>query len=125
MYAAWTAAGLAMAGTGAIHTVAGAAVFMGAVGFGLSFGNTIWLTLVQELVPKHIFGRVFSMDTVLSQGLIPLSIAATGPVVAVAGPGATLAISGLVCAGTTAFAFTRRGALDPDLAPRKEPPEGA
>jgi len=92
-------------------------VFVGAAGFFLSFGNTIWLTLVQELVPTHIMGRVFSLDTVISQGLIPVSIAAAGGMVALAGAGPTLAIGGIVSAATTAFALTRPGALDPDRSP--------
>lgn len=123
MYVAWITAGLALAGTGPFRALGATAAFMGAVGFGLSFGNTIWLTLFQELVPKHFMGRVFSLDTVISQGLIPLSIAASGPIVAAAGPGATLAIGGLFAAAATAFALSRRGALDPDRIPG--PPSAA
>jgi predicted MFS family arabinose efflux permease len=113
MYASWVMAGFAMASAGVFPRLAVVAAGMAGVGLFLSFGNTIWLTLVQELVPKHVMGRVFSMDMVISQGLIPLSIAASGPIVGLAGPGTTLVVGGLLAAGTTAFAATRRGALTP------------
>jgi MFS family permease len=110
MYVGWVAAGVAMAG-GVFPTLGAIAAAMATVGLGLMFGNTIWLTLVQELVPKSIMGRVFSVDTVISQGLIPVSIATSGALVAAVGPGATLVVGGLVSSAMLVLAATRPGAL--------------
>jgi hypothetical protein len=75
--------------------------------------------MVQELVPKHMMGSVFSLDTSISQGSLAISIAVTGPVVGWIGPGRSLMVGGVLSAASIAFAMTRRGALDPDRVPRR------
>jgi Transmembrane secretion effector len=114
MYLAWIGAGLAMAAAGVFAVLGAVTAFVGAIGLGLAFGNTIWLTMVQEMVPTNVMGRVFSLDTVISQGLLPVSIAVSGPVVGWAGPGTALVLGGALSAGATAIALTRPGALDLD-----------
>jgi MFS family permease len=50
------------------------------VGFGFSYGNVIWGTLLQRRVPRHMLGRVSSLDFFVSLALMPLSMALAGPV---------------------------------------------
>jgi MFS family permease len=42
------------------------------VGFGLTFFNTVYFTILQEQVPGDKLGRVISLDTIGSLGLAPL-----------------------------------------------------
>jgi MFS family permease len=50
------------------------------VGFGFSYGNVIWGTLLQRRVPRHMLGRVSSLDFFVSLALMPVSMALAGPV---------------------------------------------
>jgi MFS family permease len=50
-----------------------------AVGFGFSYGNVIWGTLLQRRVPRHMLGRISSLDFFVSLALMPLSMALAGP----------------------------------------------
>jgi MFS family permease len=42
-------------------------------GFSISFFNTIWFTILQEIIPGDKLGRVISLDTLGSFALIPIS----------------------------------------------------
>jgi MFS family permease len=44
-----------------------------------SAGMVIWGTLLQRRVPKHLLGRISSLDFFVSLALMPLSMAAAGP----------------------------------------------
>ena len=44
-------------------------------------GPVIWTTMLQQLVPRELLGRVSSLDWLMSIGLVPVSYALTGPVV--------------------------------------------
>ncbi|GAA2984985.1 tetracycline efflux MFS transporter Tet(V) [Microbacterium terrae] len=55
-------------------------VSMFAIGFGFSYGNVIWGTLLQRRVPRHMLGRVSSLDFFVSLALMPLSMALAGPI---------------------------------------------
>ncbi len=48
------------------------------LGFTLSAFNLIWLTTVQELVPRDKLGRVFALDQLGSLALIPVGYAVAG-----------------------------------------------
>ena len=50
---------------------------------GLSIGGweAYWVTAVQREVPQDMQGRVFSIDMVGSGGLMPIGMAAVGPLV--------------------------------------------
>ncbi|MFN2590823.1 MAG: MFS transporter, partial [Actinomycetota bacterium] len=117
MYVSWTAAGLFAAVAGLVPRLGVVAVMAGGVGFGLGLGNVLWFTLVQQLLPKRMLGRVFSVDMLVSTGLLPASIAASGPVAGAVGGPATLVVGGVASAAATALALTRRGALGPDRVP--------
>ncbi|WP_345803490.1 MFS transporter [Microbacterium sp. AZCO] len=49
------------------------------VGFGFSYGNVIWGTLLQRRVPTHMLGRISSLDFFVSLALMPVSMALAGP----------------------------------------------
>jgi hypothetical protein len=51
-----------------------------AVGFGFSYGQVIWGTLLQRRVPTHMLGRISSLDFFVSLALMPVSMALAGPV---------------------------------------------
>lgn len=56
-----------------------AAVSCFLTGFGGSYGNVIWGTLLQRRVPRHMLGRISSLDFFVSLSLMPLSMAIAGP----------------------------------------------
>jgi DHA3 family tetracycline resistance protein-like MFS transporter len=64
----------------------------------LVYGQILWSTMLQTLVPRSLLGRVASVDSVLSWGLTPVSYALTAPVVHVVGLDATLAGAGVAAA---------------------------
>ncbi len=49
------------------------------IGFAFSYGNVIWGTLLQRRVPRHMLGRISSLDFFVSLALMPLSMAVAGP----------------------------------------------
>jgi hypothetical protein len=49
------------------------------IGFGFSYGNVIWGTLLQRRVPRHMLGRISSLDFFVSLAFMPLSMALAGP----------------------------------------------
>jgi len=59
-------------------------------------GQIIWTTMLQQLVPRELLGRVSSLDWLISTGLVPVSFALTGPVAAAIGAGPTMVAAGLV-----------------------------
>ncbi|MGH2595316.1 MAG: MFS transporter [Actinomycetota bacterium] len=66
----------------------------------------VWITLMQQLVPSELLGRVSSLDWMISTGGVPLSFAIVGPLAGVIGARATLVWAGLLGAGVTiAFLF--------------------
>ncbi|QEW04798.1 MFS transporter [Microbacterium lushaniae] len=49
------------------------------LGCAFSYGNVIWGTLLQRRVPRHMLGRVSSLDFFVSLALMPVSMALAGP----------------------------------------------
>ncbi|WP_425561768.1 MFS transporter [Microbacterium awajiense] len=66
------------------------------IGFGFSYGNVIWGTLLQRRVPRHMLGRVSSLDFFVSLALMPVSMALAGPVAEVVPIPVIFLIAGLV-----------------------------
>jgi MFS family permease len=50
------------------------------VGAGDGAGMVLWGTLLQRRVPRHMLGRVSSLDFFVSIALMPVSMAVAGPV---------------------------------------------
>jgi DHA3 family tetracycline resistance protein-like MFS transporter len=96
MYASWSL-GVAMFVVYGLMTDLWMALVAGFVTAALfQLGQIIWTTLLQQLVPRDLLGRVSSLDWLVSSGLVPVSFALTGPVAAVFGPGATMVGAGLI-----------------------------
>jgi MFS family permease len=63
---------------------------------GLVVGGIIWTTLLQEMVPAGLLGRVSSLDLLVSFALVPLSMAITGPIADAIGVRTTMLVAGLL-----------------------------
>ena len=63
---------------------------------GLIVGGIIWTTLLQELVPERLLGRVASVDVLVSFAFVPLSMAITGPIADAIGARTTMLVAGLL-----------------------------
>jgi MFS family permease len=90
----------------------------------LVYGQILWTTLLQRLVPRSLLGRVASVDSLLSWGLTPVSYALTAPVVHALGLDATLVAAGLGAAAilvATWVLFPRIRAIDDGLEPELAP----
>lgn len=106
MYVMWTLA----AGAEAIYGFASelwhamvAAFIAGSLSTG---GMIVWMTLVQQRVPRRLLGRVTSLDWFVSIGLIPVSYALTGPISEAVGVRETMIGAGIAGALiTAAFLF--------------------
>jgi MFS family permease len=96
MYAAWAVGVALLAGYG-VMTAFWMALVVGAASAALfEVGSIIWTTLLQQLVPRELLGRVSSLDWLVSTGLVPVSYALTGPVAGAIGAGPTMVAGGLV-----------------------------
>lgn len=81
---------------GLTHSYAVMAVCCGLAGFGFSYGNVIWGTLLQRRVPRHMLGRISSLDFFVSLALMPLSMALAGPVAQVVPLSVIFVVAGIV-----------------------------
>jgi len=88
--------------TSSLGVMAGAAVLMGATG---GAGQVVWGTLLQRRVPRHMLGRVSSLDFFVSALLMPLSMALAGPVGEAVGLGPVFLVAGLVPAALAVAAI--------------------
>ena len=121
MYASWALGVALLAGYG----VMGSLWFALVIGFAsaalFQVGAIIWVTLLQQLVPRRLLGRVSSLDWLVSTGLVPVSFALTGPVSAAIGPGTTLVAGGLLGAVLMGGLLFYPGVRDPERMPPAAP----
>lgn len=96
MYVLWSLSTLGIVG----YAVSTALWQFAAVCFvaiaGLIVGGIIWTTLLQELVPERLLGRVTSLDVLVSFALVPVSMAVTGPIADSIGARPTMLLAGLL-----------------------------
>lgn len=71
------------------------------IGFGTAYFNTIWFIIIQEIVPREKLGRVSSLDTLGSIGLMPIAQGLGGLLTDLIGPATICVISGFFCLITT------------------------
>ncbi len=74
-----------------------AVLAMAMMGFGSAFFNTIWFVIIQERVPREKLGRVSSVDTLGSVGLMPLAQGVGGLLIDSLGPASMCVLSGVFC----------------------------
>jgi len=124
MYATWTVGVALLAGYG-LMTSLWHAILVGALSAALfEVGQIIWVTLLQTLVPRHLLGRVSSLDWLVSTGLVPVSFALTGPVAGALGPGPTMIGAGLLGAVLMGALLFVPGVRDPERTPAEAAPGG-
>jgi MFS family permease len=119
VYVAWTLATLSVAVYGLANAMWELMLASLAFNFLETAGTIVWATMKQRLVPGHMLGRVSSIDWLISIGLLPVSLALTGPLSAVLGVrgsligagllGAAATLGGLMLPGMTGVDRTRRG----------------
>lgn len=80
-------------------------------------GQVIWTTMLQQLVPRHLLGRVSSVDWMVSIGLVPVSYALTGPASEILGPELTLVFGAVAGAIVTILLILVPGVRDPERTP--------
>jgi DHA3 family tetracycline resistance protein-like MFS transporter len=81
-------------------------------------GQVIWTTMLQQLVPRDLLGRVSSLDWLVSTGLVPVSFALTGPVAGVLGVETTIIGASLLGAVLMGGLLFWPGVRDPERTPR-------
>lgn len=87
------------------YTLAGGLALVRGVCIG--FGVAVWETMLQEMVPARLLGRVISLDFFGSFGLMPIGLAIWGALAGIAPPGPMIAAGALVSAGMIAVVLTR------------------
>ncbi len=114
MYASWSI-GVAVFVVYGLMTQLWMALVAGFVSAALfQLGQIIWTTLLQQLVPRELLGRVSSLDWLVSTGLVPVSFALTGPVAALVGAGPTMVLAGVVGAVLMGMLLFVPGVRDPE-----------
>jgi hypothetical protein len=121
MYLTWTVSSGAVAIYGVAtelwHAMAAAFV----AGAAATAGTVVWMTFMQRRVPRHLLGRVTSLDWFVSIGLIPVSYALTGPMAEAVGVRETMVAAGLIGAVVTVAFLFLPGMRDSE---REDPPRG-
>jgi DHA3 family tetracycline resistance protein-like MFS transporter len=108
MYGSWVAAMICVTLWGLAGGVWQILAISVVRGVGISVGLVVWMTLIHTRVPRHLLGRVSSVDWMLSMSLIPVSFALTGPVADAFGAQETLVAAGILGAvviGLAPFVF--------------------
>jgi MFS family permease len=106
-YALFTVNSVAIAGLALSPSYELAALLALVRGVTVGFGVALWETMLQELVPGRLLGRVVSLDFFGSFGLMPIGLAIWGAVAGVAEPGVLIAAGALVSAVMIASVLTR------------------
>jgi MFS family permease len=113
IWTAWAAAGLCAAAIGLSPWLWMSFVFAGMTWGLATYGNIIWLPLIQRETPADLLGRVSSVDWLFSLALSPLGTIACGAAVVAVGVRLTLIAGGAICAATGAVLLIP-GVRDPD-----------
>lgn len=85
-----------------------------------AFTDIAWTTLLQRRVPRHLLGRVSSVDWITSIGLVPLSFAIAGPLAERFGPRPVLVAGGVAGALVLLGLSLLPGVRDPERDPERE-----
>ena len=116
MYLAWTVGSAALAGYGVMTSLWQPMVIAAISGATFMLGQVVWTSLLQQLVPRELLGRVSSVDWLVSVGLVPVSFALTGPVSAWIGSTMTMVGGALAAAAVTLALLYVPGVRDPERA---------
>jgi MFS family permease len=114
MYLAWSLGCVVIGLIGVAPTVGIAAVFAGLGGAGFQLGTVIWATMLQQLVPARMLGRVTSLDWLVTFALAPLSFGLAGPIAERIGGSVTLLAGGLIGGAVLLVGLVVPGVRDPE-----------
>lgn len=89
------------------------AILYGIGGAMLMWGNALWTPLLQKLVPRHLLGRVSSVDWLVSIALTPLGTLVAGVLATTIGVRATILVGGALSTLSSLVVLVP-GARDPD-----------
>ncbi|ASN18617.1 MFS transporter [Arthrobacter sp. YN] len=97
MVLTWGLGSLPVAAIGFMNSfwMLGAAMLIFGVTEGI--GTVIWGTLLQRRVPRHLLGRISSLDFFVSLALMPVSMALAGPIAEVVPIWLIFFVGGLAC----------------------------
>jgi hypothetical protein len=84
------------------------AALLGIVGFILSIGDTMFITIMQQRIAPDYLARVFSVQMVAGGITQPLSLVAAGYVAATYGPGIAFVGAGAVFLGAVVLGLASR-----------------
>lgn len=122
MIAAWAIGGMPLAAVGALDAFWQMALVMFVVGVTGGMGQVLWGTMLQRRVPRHMLGRVSSLDFFVSLLLMPVSMAAAGPLGAVVPIGVVFLVAGLASPIIGLVAWIAAGMARDEIAnPLREP----
>lgn len=121
MYLTWFVAILAVAGYGLMTSLWQGMVIRAFAAGSATAGTIVWGTLIHRHVPKHLLGRVTSLDWLVSLSLIPLSFSLTGPIAQAIGADTTLIAGGVLGAAMTLTFLFVPGVRDLERAELPEP----
>lgn len=117
MYVSWTLGVAGMATYGLMTDLWQALVASLITAAMFELGQVIWTTMLQQLVPRALLGRVVSLDWMVSIGLVPLSYALTGPAAEIFGAQTTMVVAALLGAVLMGFLLFLPGVRDPERKP--------
>lgn len=80
-------------------------------------GQVIWTSMLQQLVPRELLGRIASLDWLMSSALVPVSYALTGPVSAALGAENTVVGAAVVGASLMSVLLFWPRVRDPERLP--------
>jgi DHA3 family tetracycline resistance protein-like MFS transporter len=123
MYVSWTL-GIGVMAVYGVMDALWQALLVAAIAHAMfELGQVIWTTMLQQLVPRNLLGRVSSVDWMVSIGLVPLSYALTGPASDLLGPGPTMVYGALAGAVITILLILVPGVRDPEKVTPAKPKE--
>ena len=120
VYVAWAIAAFCLVGYAESDAVWEAALVSALSVGSLITGQILWESLLQTCVPGEYLGRVASVDSFVSSGLVPLSLAITGPVAGAFGTLSTLRWAGVI-SGAILLGFLLIVSAATALQPRPAP----
>jgi MFS family permease len=113
IWAVWALAAAALFGVGSAPNVVIVAACGAVTYFGLTYGNLLWGTVMQQAVPAHMLGRASSVDWLFSICLSPLGILFAGVLAGSIGARGTVLIGAALSLLSCLVVFVP-GVRDPD-----------